>query len=434
MAFRFLIVGDTDLWPSAAFSSWSSTLNSNSDFSNWTGDDPDNWAVQNEDVANYVAENSGGARFVMDSGSTALGIKQTGLLTHGTQQVLEYKVTASDAPDSSFNEDGYFELAGTATAYPFVSPWEFKADVGYHTAGITNFLAQPDLLFQRVDAGRALDVTFDYIRLRANDGPQALGWTSGTIYEKFGTVTTGDFQRTAYFTQGDGGGFASSFTDMGTSSTTSSSDPTHAWMKYTTGLAEGDYLLRYTVSESFPFSTRNENAWRIVGHHGEETLMRGDAGEHAVQFHLPPSGVFELRTNDLGNFAVSSFSLYTAGGYVEVPSPKYGNMESMALGQVAGESTGGEFYVFDRGTKKESMRLSWDNLNRTQMEALVGFFNTSAKGMKELFDVEFDDWRPTEFGGTGGTVKFTDTRFSQPRLDFRETRNGLYSTRLELRL
>jgi hypothetical protein len=44
----------------------------NSDFSSWTSDDPDNWAISNEDASNFITEAVSGARIVSDNTATVV--------------------------------------------------------------------------------------------------------------------------------------------------------------------------------------------------------------------------------------------------------------------------------------------------------------------------------------------------------------------------
>jgi hypothetical protein len=64
-------------------------LLTNGDFANWTGDDPDDWSVQNDDGSNYVTEDSGKCKFINAAGSVNLRIYQGGVFTKGKY----YKVT-----------------------------------------------------------------------------------------------------------------------------------------------------------------------------------------------------------------------------------------------------------------------------------------------------------------------------------------------------
>lgn len=70
-------------------------LVANGNFDNWTGDDPDNWTVLNEDVNNYITEHANGARIVSDI-SAVLELKQF-LFTLGKS----YKITFTKTNHSS---------------------------------------------------------------------------------------------------------------------------------------------------------------------------------------------------------------------------------------------------------------------------------------------------------------------------------------------
>ena len=54
----------------------------NNKFENWTGDDPDDWSVSNEDVVNYITEVSSGARMVSD-GSAAINMSNSNTVIIG---------------------------------------------------------------------------------------------------------------------------------------------------------------------------------------------------------------------------------------------------------------------------------------------------------------------------------------------------------------
>ena len=65
-------------------------LMSNYNFATWTGDDPDDYSIANEDASNYVTEHANGAQFIYnDAAPQNLSINQLGIMTIG----LKYRYT-----------------------------------------------------------------------------------------------------------------------------------------------------------------------------------------------------------------------------------------------------------------------------------------------------------------------------------------------------
>jgi hypothetical protein len=62
----------------------------NSDFANWTGDDPDNWIVENEDANNYVTESPAGVANIISNNTAVLSLYQGSLVVTANKL---YKVT-----------------------------------------------------------------------------------------------------------------------------------------------------------------------------------------------------------------------------------------------------------------------------------------------------------------------------------------------------
>jgi hypothetical protein len=65
----------------------------NGDFANWTGDDPDDWFVGNEDANNYVTETVGGAAQVVSNDTAAVYVSQAISVTENTRRKLTFDIT-----------------------------------------------------------------------------------------------------------------------------------------------------------------------------------------------------------------------------------------------------------------------------------------------------------------------------------------------------
>lgn len=126
--------------------------------------------------------------------------------------------------------------------------------------------------------------------------------------------------------------------------------------------------------------------------------------------------------------------LYQLFGEITLPDPGFSNAEAVDRMQAARQSSAGSFFVYDRGVSKREYVFAWPGtLLSSNRDALRNFFDTVAKGMLNTFEIEYDDWRPTQFGGTGSTVLLSGVRFVHPRLDFRELRNGHYFCEIVVR-
>ena len=96
-------------------------LVTNGDFSNWTGDNPDNFLVLNENAANYVTESSNQLRMVSDNSATiAIRPQPTSMLTVGKIYKVSVDLTFTtgsiDISGNSFNSSGtkvFYINAGT---------------------------------------------------------------------------------------------------------------------------------------------------------------------------------------------------------------------------------------------------------------------------------------------------------------------------------
>jgi hypothetical protein len=99
-----------------------SELITNGDFANWTGDNPDNFLVLNENAANYVTESSNQLRMVSDNSAIiAIRPQPTSMLTVGKIYKVSVDLTFTtgsiDISGTSFNSSGtkVFYINATAT-------------------------------------------------------------------------------------------------------------------------------------------------------------------------------------------------------------------------------------------------------------------------------------------------------------------------------
>lgn len=128
-----------------------------------------------------------------------------------------------------------------------------------------------------------------------------------------------------------------------------------------------------------------------------------------------------------------SFTITRGANSVTLPRPTFGNLEGNERAQASAESVNKTFYVYDRAVTVKELRFTWENMDATDLAALGAFFNTHARGMKNTVDLSWQDWRPTQFGGSGGTITRTGYRFASPRIDSMEKRNALYRVTLVFR-
>jgi len=128
-----------------------------------------------------------------------------------------------------------------------------------------------------------------------------------------------------------------------------------------------------------------------------------------------------------------TFTISRGASSVALPNPIYGNAEPLRRQQVSAESIGGTFYAYDRGASVREMAVVFELKTVTQRDALLSFFNTVAVGMMNTVDLVFTDWRPTQFGGTGGSISLTGWRFATPSLEPVEARNGFFRVSLVFR-
>jgi hypothetical protein len=88
-----------------------SELVTNGDFSSFTGDNPDNFTVLNEDANNFVTESSGQLRMVSDNSATiAIRANPTDMLTAGKVYKVSVDLTFTtgtlDISGTQFNTSG----------------------------------------------------------------------------------------------------------------------------------------------------------------------------------------------------------------------------------------------------------------------------------------------------------------------------------------
>ena len=204
----------------------------------------------------------------------------------------------------------------------------------------------------------------------------------------------------------------------------------------TAGLVMGqEYRLSYTVAANDGAAT-SPLVWNLGS--TTQALDATTAGNYSVAVVNPAgTGVTDfILENAAGAGAVdaviSNISLRRDLGEIELPNPEFGNLEIPRRLQVGSESLGGEFFVYDRGAEVKEYNFSWNALNKTQLDNVFAFWE-QVKGMKTTFDITFDDWRPTQFGGTGGVITIAGVRFATSSLEFDELANGQFSLSMVLR-
>lgn len=132
-------------------------LLSNGDFANWTGDDPDDWTVQNEDANNYVTEAAGKARLVSNNTAT-VNFRQS-VVTNGSVSVNDWLLLQWVQTIAS----GYVrtQVSGMIVATRNVSGDGTAYRTGYCTGNITP-------IFSKAVAGNT-DYTVDDASLKVMD-------------------------------------------------------------------------------------------------------------------------------------------------------------------------------------------------------------------------------------------------------------------------
>ncbi len=141
-------------------------LVTNGDFANWTGDNPDNFQVLNENAANYVTESSNQLRMVSDNSATiAIRPQPTSMLTVGKIYKVSVDLTFTtgsiDISGNSFNSNGtkvfyinagatYLQIAKTSALDVLIDNVSVKevtrnnlARVDY-TDGTSSLLVEPE--------------------------------------------------------------------------------------------------------------------------------------------------------------------------------------------------------------------------------------------------------------------------------------------------
>ena len=74
-------------------SNYGTELITNGDFSAWTGDNPDNWTVTENNVETFVEEDSGKCRLRSTDGTT-VGIYQSGILEVGKPYQVSFDIVS----------------------------------------------------------------------------------------------------------------------------------------------------------------------------------------------------------------------------------------------------------------------------------------------------------------------------------------------------
>lgn len=167
-----------------------SELITNGDFANWTGDDPDDWTVGNEDVNNYATEDAGKCQIVSDN-SAAVQIGQT-VLTVGKYYILSIDVKANTGSGITIGFNGGNEIVAGLTTVADNQEYIFRA---------TN----TQLSIKR---GGVTDTTFDNVSVKeievlgsdlVTNGTFASdsNWTKGTGWSIAAGVASCDGSQTA---------------------------------------------------------------------------------------------------------------------------------------------------------------------------------------------------------------------------------------------
>lgn len=162
-----------------------SNIVDNLDFTNWTGDDPDDWTVLNEDVNNYVTENANGARMVSDA-SALLQLRSDATFSIG--DFIKITVVIDSFASGSVN----LRFTGSGSSLD-----ETVSDAGTYTYYRTSTGTQ--FQFQRGAAG--VDAVIDSVTIEVLEGNTAIQSTSANQPELYWEaaslgselVTNGDF-------------------------------------------------------------------------------------------------------------------------------------------------------------------------------------------------------------------------------------------------
>ncbi len=124
-----------------SYYTYGSELVTNGDFANWTGDNPDNYLVLNEDANNYVTESNGQLRMVSDNSATiAIRPEPTTMLSSDST----YRVSV----DLTFTT-GTLNISG----------------VEFNTSGTKVFYLTPPSTYLQLAKGSALDVLIDNLSI-----------------------------------------------------------------------------------------------------------------------------------------------------------------------------------------------------------------------------------------------------------------------------
>lgn len=122
----------------------------NGDFTNWTGDNPDNWTVANEDANNYVTENPAGVMNIVSNNTAAVSCLQLTAVTVGYWLRLQFALTVATlgarlVPASidglvteNITAPGTLVRIGRATANPSSAAAFFRHNGGACNFGVDN--------------------------------------------------------------------------------------------------------------------------------------------------------------------------------------------------------------------------------------------------------------------------------------------------------
>ncbi len=153
-----------------------SELLTNSDFSAWTGDNPNNWTVTGEDANNYITESNGHLRSVSD-GSSVLGLTQSVSLGKGKLYKLEMKIVNYVSGDIRLYSTGTIEYP--ATNMGWTANGTYSAYFVAHTTGSANAIT----LYRYLPAGN--DYELEYWSFKEVLSP---------VQKSIACVTAGDIQ------------------------------------------------------------------------------------------------------------------------------------------------------------------------------------------------------------------------------------------------
>ena len=170
----------------------------NHDFSNWTGDDPDNWTVANEDANNYVTEHASGARIV--SNNTAnLNITQVFSVTSGQEYNLV--ITKSNHTSGEIRISGSTitlqNISGSNANGTYNVPFIADASISSFTLYRDN-IGNTDYVIDSISVKRSDNLVLNGTFESDTEWTKGTGWTIGSgVASSDGTQTADSLLTTA---------------------------------------------------------------------------------------------------------------------------------------------------------------------------------------------------------------------------------------------